>query len=182
MKIKFLPKYIYTIIKLVIHGVKFNYKVLGNSFYINNKGQINLGSSVYLTSFPNGTIYRTALSTYYPEALLTIGNNCNINGTVIHCNEKVTIGNFCMFGPGTVICDNDSHRIVLNREIRNSKALSKPIVIKDNVWIGMNCLIMKGVTIGANSIVAAGSIVTKDIPNNCLFGGNPAKLIKELTE
>ena len=56
---------------------------------------------------------------------------------------------------------------------------SKPIVIEDNVWIGVNVLILKGVTIGHGSVIAAGSIVTRDIPCNCLAAGIPAKVIRE---
>jgi len=160
--------------------VKFNYKVLGNSFYIKNKGKIILGHSVYLHSYPDGSSHRTALSTYFPDALISIGNNCALNGTIIHSNEKVVIGNNCLFGPGSIICDNNSHKISKNFIDRILKAESKPIVIKDNVWVGMNCMIMKGVTIGENSIVAAGSLVLNDIPPNCLYGGHPAKFIKIL--
>jgi acetyltransferase-like isoleucine patch superfamily enzyme len=180
MKILKSHLYVYTIIKLIINRVRFNYKVLGNSFYINNKGTIILGKSVQLHSFPDGSAHRTALSAYFPEATISIGNRCALNGTIIHCNEKVIIGNNCRFGPGVIIIDNNSHRISRDIIERNKKALSSPIEIKDNVWIGMNSIVMKGVTIGENSIVAAGSLVVKDIPPNCLYGGHPAKLIKSL--
>lgn len=174
--------YLYTQIKLRLHRVKFHYKVLGNSFYINNKGRITLGNTVSMFSFPNGTSYRTALTTYYPEAFIEIGNNCNINGTVIHSNQLVKIGNNCMFGPGTVICDNDSHRISIDPIERRKQAVSRPIIIKDNVWVGMNCLILKGVTIGENSIVAAGSVVVNDVPPNSIAGGNPSKVLKQIED
>ena len=55
----------------------------------------------------------------------------------------------------------------------------KPIVIEENAWIGMNCIILKGVRIGRNSIIAAGSVVTKDVPDNCIAGGVPCKFIKD---
>lgn len=58
--------------------------------------------------------------------------------------------------------------------------MSSPIIIEDDVFIGMNCLILKGVTIGARSIIAAGSVVTKSIPSDCIAAGNPAKVIKHL--
>jgi len=180
MKVFKLPMYIHTIIKLAINKVQFNYKVLGNGFYINNKGTIILGHSVYLHSYPDGFSYRTALSTYFPDAVISIGNNCSLNGTIIHCNEKVVIGNNCLLGPGTIICDNNSHRVSKDFIEREKKAESKPIILKDNVWVGMNSIIMKGVTIGENSIIAAGSLVVKDIPADCLFGGHPARLIKKL--
>jgi acetyltransferase-like isoleucine patch superfamily enzyme len=180
MKIYRLPRYLYTVAKLKLNNVQFKYKVLGNSFYINNKGTIILGYSVYLHSYPDGFSNRTALSTYYPEAFISIGNRCALNGAIIHCNEKVIIGSNCMIGPGTIICDNNSHRVSKDFSERIKKAESSPIIIKDNVWIGMNCLIMKGVTIGENSIIAAGSLVVKDVPDNCLYGGHPARLIKVL--
>jgi acetyltransferase-like isoleucine patch superfamily enzyme len=172
--------FIYTFLKLSIYGVKFHWRVLGNSFYIYNKGRIILGERVSLYSFPNGTVYRTSLSTYFHEAIIEIGNNCNLNGTVIHCNQHVKIGNNCMFGPGTVICDNDSHRISVDPGERRKNSVSIPIILKDNVWVGMNCIILKGVTIGENSIVAAGSVVVNDILPNTLAGGNPAKALKSI--
>jgi acetyltransferase-like isoleucine patch superfamily enzyme len=174
--------YLYTIIKLIYHGVKFHYRVLGNGFYIENKGTIKLGWKAYLHSYPNGSCHRTVLITYFPESIIEIGLKCALNGVTIHCNEKVLIGDYCMFGPGTILCDNNSHRVSINYNERIKKAVSAPIIIEDNVWVGMNCLVMKGVTIGKNSIVAAGSVVLKDIPANCLYGGNPARLIKALTE
>ena len=180
MKVFKFPMYVLTIIKLTVNRVQFKYKVLGNGFYINNKGTIILGNSVYLHSYPDGFSYRTSLSTYFPDAIISIGNNCSLNGTNIHCNEKVVIGNNCLLGPGTIICDNDSHRISADPVERRKKAVSIPIIIEDNVWIGMNCIIMKGVTIGENSIIAAGSLVVKDVEPDSLYGGNPAKLIKKL--
>jgi acetyltransferase-like isoleucine patch superfamily enzyme len=172
--------YLYTLLKLKLNGVKFHYRVLGNSFYINNQGRIILGDKVTLQSYPNGSSFRTSLSTYFPEAVIEIGNNCNINGTVIHSNQLVKIGNNCMFGPGTVITDNDSHRVSTDPYERRKKAVSSPVNLEDNVWIGINCIILKGVTIGKNSIVAAGSVVVKEVPPNTLVGGNPARILKQL--
>lgn len=172
--------FIYTFVKLKSHGVKFKFKLLGNSFYIKNKEQIFLGEKVSLHSFPDGSSFRTSLNTYFPEALLEIGNYCNLNGTSIHCNEKINIGNKCMFGTGTVISDNDSHRVTTDPVERRKKAVSKPVIIKDNVWVGMNSIILKGVTIGENSIIAAGSVVVKDVPANTLAGGNPARVLRQI--
>jgi acetyltransferase-like isoleucine patch superfamily enzyme len=169
-----------TYLKLKSHGIQFNKGVSGNSYCINNKGKIILGQNVYLHSFPNGSMHRTALTTYFDNSVIIIGDNCRLNGTIIHCNERVEIGKDCMFGPGTVVVDNDSHRIAVDFTERRKTPESKPIKIGNNVWIGMNCIILKGVDIGDNSIVAAGSVVTKNISENCLFGGNPAGLLKKL--
>lgn len=77
---------------------------------------------------------------------------------------------------GTVIRDNDGgkHRI-LSENYENSK----PIVINNHVWIGENSVILKGVTIGEGAVIAASSVVTKDIPPHCIAAGSPAKVIKE---
>lgn len=171
--------------KLLIRKLKkdkviFGDNICGKKFYINNKGKIILGNQIFLNSCPNGSLHFTALSTYLPSSQIIIGNNCKLNGTILHCNENITIGNDCMFGPGTIIVDNDSHRVTRNYDERIKTPKSKPIIIKNNVWVGMNCLILKGVTIGENSIIAAGSLVVKDVPDNCLYAGNPAKFIKHL--
>ncbi len=173
--------FIITTLKLKLNGVKFGSKVIGNSFYLKNLGVMKIGNKVRFQSYPNGSSHRTAISTYYNLATIIIGDNCALNGTILHCNELIKIGNNCMFGPGTILCDNDSHKVELEYSKRIEKAISKPIVIENNVWIGMNCLIMKGVTIGENSIIAAGSIITKNIPANGLYGGNPIRLIKNLS-
>ena len=78
--------------------------------------------------------------------------------------------------------DTDSHNI--DYKIRRGQwtdwGVSKPIVIEDDVFIGVNCIILKGVTIGARSIVAAGTVVTKSFPADCIIGGNPAKIIRRI--
>ena len=87
-----------------------------------------------------------------------------------------------MFSPGSKLVDNDSHRISIDISERRKPPNSAPIIIHDNVWVGMNSLILKGVEIGQNSIVAAHSVVTRNVPENTLVAGNPAKIIKTLTK
>ncbi|MDD3038760.1 DapH/DapD/GlmU-related protein [Bacteroides sp.] len=164
---------------LVKHDIKGDIdSANGNFCYINNKGSIKVASNVQFISEPNGSIFKVALSTYLPDSELFIGSNCKLHGVVIHCNEKITIGNNCLLGPGVILCDNNSHRVSVNYEERMKSPASAPIVLEDNVWIGMNSIVLKGVTIGENSIVAAGSVITKNLPANGLYGGNPAKFIK----
>ena len=69
---------------------------------------------------------------------------------------------------------------IIRRGQNTDWGISSPIVIEDDVFIGVNCIILKGVTIGARSIIAAGSVVTKSIPADCIAGGNPAKVIRLL--
>ena len=107
------------------------------------------------------------------NAHLSLGGgyiNHNINISVF---KKVTIGNECAIGENVVIRDSDNHIINGNEDI------SKPIVIGDHVWIGSNVTILKGVSIGDGSVVAAGSIVINDVPAGSLVGGVPARILKE---
>ena len=115
--IKMLTKIFYLVvlkIKLKIYGVKYGTKLRGNRVYIRNEGTIILGDSVSLNSFPGGELHKTGLQTYCRDAKIVIGSNCNLNGTMVHCRELVEIEDFCLFGPGTVICDNDSHRVSID--------------------------------------------------------------------
>ncbi|MAV61039.1 MAG: hypothetical protein CMQ83_01595 [Gammaproteobacteria bacterium] len=91
--------------------------------------------------------------------------------------EKIQIGDACMIAHGVYISDADWHGIY---DRAQPVGITKPIHIKDNVWIGDSAIICKGVTIGKNSIIGAGSVVTKDIPENSIYAGNPAKFIKNL--
>lgn len=122
----------------------------------------------------------------WPGGTLKIGNNVGVSATSFACKGSIEIGNNVRIGSGCVIHDTDHHSF--NPKIRTGKdksadvanAKKKPVIIKDNVFIGARCLILKGVTIGENSIVGAGSVVTKDIPDNEIWAGNPAKFIKQL--
>jgi acetyltransferase-like isoleucine patch superfamily enzyme len=115
------------------------------------------------------------------NAVLTIGNNVGMSDTTITCHEKITIGNNVLLGVGSQIRDTNNHS--LNPQDRLTgldweKKKTAPIVIKDNVFIGANCFILKGVTIGENAIIGACSVVTKNIPANEIWAGNPIKFIK----
>ena len=101
-------------------------------------------------------------------------DDCTINyDTKIYCFNNIKIGKNVIISENSVIRDSDNHKII------GSKKISQPIIIEDNVWIGMNCTILKGVTIGEGSIIAAGSVVTKSVPKNALVGGIPAQVIKK---
>ena len=117
-----------------------------------------------------------SLSTLTNNATIEIGNNCGFSGTVIGAFKSIYIGNNVRCGANTLITDSDWH---LNDNRINPKPL--PIIIEDNVWLGINVVVMKGVTIGKNSIIGANSVVTKSIPSNVIAAGNPCKIIKRIT-
>lgn len=104
---------------------------------------------------------------------------CNMDCLFLDVNT-ITIGNNVMFGP-RVSLYTAGHPI--DAEVRISDLeFGLPIVIEDNVWVGGSATILPGVTVGKNSIVASGAIVTKDVPANCIVGGNPARVLREITQ
>ncbi|MBP2651394.1 MAG: Acetyltransferase (isoleucine patch superfamily) [Firmicutes bacterium] len=119
--------------------------------------------------------------------------NCD-NGKNIHVGEDfianynvtildiapVHISNYCMIGPGTLIATVGHPLSPIGR--RKKGAQGNPITIGNDVWIGGNSVILPGINIGSNVIVAAGSVVTRDVPSNCIVAGNPARKIKNLVD
>ncbi|MBQ8001824.1 MAG: acyltransferase [Clostridia bacterium] len=130
-----------------------------------NNGTVTLGDRVFLHRY-------VKLSAYGGN--IEIGNNSYIGDrTEIHAGESVKIGNGVNIAWDCNILDRDYHAFESEVEV------VKPVVIEDNVWIGCRSIILKGVTIGEGAVVAAGSIVTRDVPAKCLVAGNPAKVVKE---
>jgi acetyltransferase-like isoleucine patch superfamily enzyme len=121
-----------------------------------------------------GINHKCIISTHSSDASLVIGNNCGFSGTTIGCFKEIIISDNARCGANTVITDSDWH---LN-DVRSGKP--KRVVIEENVWLGYGVVVLKGVTIGANSVIGAGSVVTKDIPANVVAAGNPCRVIKKL--
>ncbi|WP_207063959.1 DapH/DapD/GlmU-related protein [Motiliproteus sp. SC1-56] len=112
---------------------------------------------------------------------LVVGNNSSIGaGSYIGCSGKVVVGDNVMMGPNISIIAENHIYSDLSVPFKDQGVNNKGIVINDNVWIGTRSVILDGVEIGCNSIVAAGSVVVKDVPCNVIVGGVPAKIIKEL--
>ncbi|WP_152394211.1 sugar O-acetyltransferase [Paenibacillus guangzhouensis] len=109
-----------------------------------------------------------------------VGNNfyAGYNCTILDMAE-VRIGDDCMIAPNVGIY-TAGHSV--EPKDRNKSGYGIPITIGNNVWIGGSCVILPGVNIGDNSIVAAGSVVTKDVPANTIVAGNPAKILRQITE
>jgi acetyltransferase-like isoleucine patch superfamily enzyme len=119
-----------------------------------------------------------------PGALISIGAGTRIAGTCIHAYRSVTIGERCLISANCQIIDGNAHELSFpDTEDRiHSVGLSRPIVIEDDVWIGANCIILPGVTIGKGAVVAAGSVVTKNVPPMAVARGNPAHVILDYEE
>lgn len=118
------------------------------------------------------------------NAILSIGSNSGITSTAIYCAEKIEIGNYVNIGAGCLVMDTNFHstnwEIRMDREKDIINAKTAPVKIDDFVFIGARSIICKGVHIGEKSLVAAGSVVVKDIPAGELWEGNPAKFIKKI--
>lgn len=108
------------------------------------------------------------------SAKLVLGSGYMNHDCVIDCFDSITIGHQVVISERVVLRDSDNHTIMAPEK----KVVTAPIVIQDHVWIGMNVVVLKGVTIGEGAIVAAGSVVNKDVPAHCLVAGVPAKVIK----
>ncbi|MCK5127033.1 MAG: acyltransferase [candidate division Zixibacteria bacterium] len=108
-------------------------------------------------------------------AVLTIGNCSSIGDrTQIQCRDRVTIGHNVLIAWDVNILEHDFH------SPGGGEVIAKPIIIEDEVWIGVRAIILKGVTIGRGAIIGAGALITKDVPPFTFAGGNPAKNIKKV--
>ncbi len=124
----------------------------------------------------------------------TVGDFTLLNGALVMAEERIEIGSHCLISWNVGIADSDFHPLEPAQRLIDAHALAPyfkdrpprpeirtaPVIISDNVWIGMNAVILKGVTIGENSVVAAGAVVTKSVPANVVVAGNPAVVTKQL--
>ncbi|AKJ63906.1 acyltransferase [Kiritimatiella glycovorans] len=135
-----------------------------------NRGSIEIGERFLFFS----TTVRSELITH-PGGRIAIGDRVFLNyGASLSAHEEIRIGNGCQIGSYACLMDNDYHRV----EDRNALGESKPIVLEDNVWLGVRVIVLKGVTIGKNAVIGAGSVVTKDVPPNSLAAGAPARVVR----
>ena len=107
------------------------------------------------------------------DVVVKIGDDCRLNFTFIHSQKKITIGNKCLFASGVQILDSNGH-IVNSLDRRVQRDDPTEIFIGNNVWIGLNCIILKGTYIGDNSVISANSVVKGKFPKNSIITGNPA--------
>jgi len=159
-----------------------NIKISGCKFYGNvcfvrgNNTSISIGKNCTFRNTQDsnrmGVNHKCIFSTQHEGAKLTVGEHCGFSGTTIGCFKEITLGTNVRCGANTLITDSDWH-------LGDSRSREpKPIHIGDNVWLGYGVVVMKGVTIGENAVIGLNSVVTKDIPANCVAAGVPCKVIK----
>jgi maltose O-acetyltransferase len=156
---------------------------IGEDFICNGRltlggpGQIAIGDGVNAWARAEANI----LTTYEPGALISIGNNVRLNGAGIQAASRVTVGDDCILGSCTIV-DTDHHSVHVDRRRPGAEVQSRPIVIGRNVWVAGAAAILKGVTIGDDSVVGYGAVVTGDVPAGVVVAGNPARVVRNLYE
>lgn len=149
------------------------------------QSEIRIGQRMHLRSTarsnPLGPNHPVIISTRRAGARLTIGDDFGMTGGSLVCDERISIGDRVWVGANTIIADTDFHP--LQPQMRKAAPLdarTAPIHIADDVFIGMNALILKGVSIGAGAVVGAGSVLRRDVPARAIVAGNPAVVVGEL--
>lgn len=139
---------------------------------------LQLRSSV--PSNPLAPNHPVVLSTREKGAVLKVGANLCVTGGVICATERITIGDHVVVGANCTIVDSDFHPLDPDeRWLNPAEGRAAPVVIEDNVFVGMNSLILKGVRLGRYSVIGAGSVVTKDVPPGAIVAGNPARVVRQ---
>lgn len=171
-------------------GVEFDRSLVCYGMPILSKAtdsRIRLGGRVVLCSWSSytalGVSHPVVMRTLEPGAELFVGDDVGMSGATICAARRVIIGPECMLGANVTITDTDFHPLVAEgrRYNKNLADIDKAdVVVGRNVFIGMNSVVLKGVRIGDNSVIGAGSVVTSDVPENVVAAGNPCRVLRTL--
>lgn len=149
---------------------------------------IDIGAGVRIISTARrataATLYApTRLRTHGPKAAIVLDAGVELSGTSITArSQRICVGRHTLFGPNCVLTDADFHAVWPPecRHLEPACERDAPVTIGAHVWVGMGCIILKGVTIGDGAVIGAGSVVTRDIPANTLAAGSPARVLRHL--
>lgn len=181
------------LIRIFIFPSKIKYRILSvnkiNGNFSAYSPVLSLGNGVITINGANLGVWRSPyyFSSYIyldarsKDSKIYIGKNVWINNNAFICADKtsITIKDNCLVGTNFSCIDSDFHGLKEDKRLCPNYEC-KPVVLEQNVFIGNNVSILKGVLIGKNSVVANGSVVTKSFPSNVIIGGNPARIIREL--
>ncbi|MCF8266984.1 MAG: hypothetical protein K9I69_02790 [Ignavibacteriales bacterium] len=173
----------YMILDLLLLNISFGKKIrfFGRAKFVRSgSSRITIGDNCSFRSKPTSNligINRPCIITATGrKSIIRIGDNCGFSGTVIGCFKEIIIGNNVLCGANTLITDSDWH----GKDPRSGE--NKAVFIGNNVWLGEGVKVLKGVAIGENSVIGAGSIVVKNIPPNVIAAGNPCRVIRQLNQ
>lgn len=155
------------------------YPTIMNPWYVVISGvNIRIGHSFTAIAEAHARVEIGVWGREFGQGRITMGDACLMSpGSRISASDEITLGNGVMLARGAYVTDSDWHGLY-DRIDRDERV--QPVHLHDNVWIGDHATVLKGVTVGENSIVAAQSVVTKDVPANVVVAGNPAKVVKTL--
>jgi acetyltransferase-like isoleucine patch superfamily enzyme len=126
-----------------------------------------------------GIVHPTVLVAASPGAELIIGNHVGISGAIIYCTEKIIIEDYAGLGANAKIYDTDFHPVAF--EARKASGVANvahaPVILGMGCWIGADAIVLKGTHVGARAVVAAGAVVTKDVPPDTIVAGVPARVV-----
>ncbi|SDC95849.1 acyltransferase [Niabella drilacis] len=162
---------------VIFNGKPIIYKIPGGHIKIGDHTLINSSNKVYHANM----FTRSKIIVDRLNGTIEIGSNCRIHGTCIHAFKKIRIGNNCLIAANTQILDANGHALCYDNPAARltTSDEGKEIIIEDNVWIGLGCIILGGSHIGEGSIISAGSVVKGPVEKNAIYSGNPAVLIKK---
>jgi acetyltransferase-like isoleucine patch superfamily enzyme len=179
--------YYYVLHSIIFKIMNINYQEMPEIFgrlIINNNGSCRFGKGLtFRSDFTSNLVglNKPCSVVVSKEGSLEIEDYTGFSGVSIYCTNNIKIGKYCKFGGNVSIWDTDFHP--LNFEDRRSGfkgTKTMPIIVGDDVFVGANSIILKGVIIGARVIIGAGSVVTKNIPSDEIWAGNPAKFIRKV--
>jgi acetyltransferase-like isoleucine patch superfamily enzyme len=143
-----------------------------------NGPRVRLGERVHSMATRDRPIQLTVHPDREQSSRLTIGSYCIVlPGVRVTAAQDIRIGDNCMLATGCYVTDADWHDLY---DRTAAPGTSRPVCLADNVWIGDSAIVCKGVSIGENSVVGAGAVVTRDVPANTIVAGNPARPVKQL--
>lgn len=173
---------------LLCNGVKIGkrFRCRGKvyTFFHKTNSELKFGDNVFINSGKTQNPIGCGDKTYFQlfeNGRITIGDSTGISNSAFSCYEKIDIENDVMIGAGCKFYDNDFHPLDYEKRIHTiGRPKSSPIHVKEGAFIGAGSFVLKGVTIGKYSIVGAGSVVTRSIPDGEIWAGNPAKFIRKV--
>lgn len=182
-----LPDIIYNSILFRYKNVEYDsFPNINGRLMITGKGRLIIKQNVKINSSRKsnhiGEANRTIFKIKNKDASIIIGKHTGISNSAFVCRKKIVIGDYVKIGGGVKIYDSDAHSLDHNLRMKPETdiMIKREVVLKDHCFIGAYSIILKGVTVGKKSIIGAGSVVTKTIPDGEIWAGNPAKFIRKL--
>ena len=149
----------------------------GATLAIEGKGHIEVGNDCSFATYAGSSNKLVIVPD--SKARITIGDYCSFNGVTILANNSIEFQRQCLVSDALII-DTDFHSVEINRLAPSVKPKTKPVYVDENAWIGSRSVVLKGVSIGKNSVIGLGTIVRQSVPDNVVVIGNPQKIVKEL--